>query len=355
MLDDAIRQYGDSWLCAQAPRNHVAISSRSRFARNLARRLFVTQAPREALEETIGRVREAAERVAPLRDFTFLALAGLDASERQFLRECRLISPEMENLPQGRALLLSPDCRVSLMINEEDHLRIQCLGAGMSIHETCAKLIECEEALATELDFAFSPRLGYLTACPTNTGSGLRVSVMLHLPALVCLKRIEELMQNITPYGLTVRGFYGEHSEFQGDFFQLSNEFTLGKTEEEIAELLERVVNYVIEREEQARAELLEKQRLQLEDMFWRAWALLTHSRLMTTQEALFLLSRARLGLEAGLLPRLTHGELNRLTFEIQPAHVESRNGHGSSLAAQERDRLRAVHLRERLAETARE
>jgi protein arginine kinase len=278
---------------------------------------------------------------------------GLDAADRHFLRESRLISPDMEKVVKERAVHISPDCQDSIMVNEEDHLRIQCMVPGLQLQEVVTRLNHLESQLAEALHFAFSEKLGYLTACPTNTGTGLRISVMLHLPALSLLRSIEEILQGIGPYGLTVRGFYGENSEFQGDFFQISNEITLGKSEDEIRDILQRVMDQIIRREEEARTRLFETRRTSVEDVFWRSLALLSYARRMNSQEAMKHLSRLRLGIDTGMLTHLSHQELNRLVIEAQPAHLEVRYGDGGEMTGESRDELRAKMLRDRLAPPA--
>jgi protein arginine kinase len=211
------------------------------------------------------------------------------------------------------------------------------------------QLGDIEGHLGDQLPFAFSQKLGYLTACPTNTGTGLRISVMLHLPGLARAGKIEELLQGIAPYGIAVRGFYGENSEFQGDFYQVSNEITLGKSEEDIQALLQRVIEQILEREERLRADLFETQRTATEDSFWRAWAILSHARLMSSEEALNHLSWLRIGIDLGLLPGVTHADLNRIVIEMQPAHLEIRHNDGGALEVANRDELRARLLRDHL------
>lgn len=349
MLSDHIRDNADRWLNVEAPRNHIALSTRARYARNLAEFRFAPHAPSETLVTVLETVRSAAARIPALTDYQFLAMEPLESAERTFLRESRVISPDMEKATLGRGVFVSQDFQLSIMVNEEDHLRIQSVCAGMQLHEVFRRLDEIEQALGENLAFAFSEKLGHLTACPTNTGTGLRVSVMLHLPALTLLRRVEEILQGIAPFGLTVRGFYGENTEFQGDFFQISNEITLGKSEEEICRILERVVDQIVTLEEECRKELLDNRRILAEDVFWRSYALLCNARLMNTQEAMRLLSRVRLGIEGNMLGHLTHTDLNRLVVDSQPAHVQFHYGEGGEPADELRDQLRARLLRERL------
>ncbi len=354
MLNETLQRDADSWLAPPAPQDHIVVSSRARYARNLSGFSFAPHSRPEVHGEVLRRAAEAITTLELTAAYQPLLMMELRPPERIFLRESRLISPDMERKPAGRAAFISPDRRVSIMINEEDHLRIQCLAAGFRLGETFQTLDKIESALSARLRFAFSERLGFLTACPTNTGTGLRVSVMLHLPALSTLKKMEDLFQGVAPYGVTVRGFYGENTEFQGDFFQFSNEITLGKAEEEICTVLEKVIELVIEREEQAREELIERHRLMAEDLFWRSWALLTNARTMNSLEALQHLSRIRLGIETGWTPAaLSHHDLNRLVMETQPAHLQIAFGNGAEMSAETRDELRARLLRQRLSPSA--
>ncbi len=349
MLDETIRREADKWIGTQAPRNHIAVSSRARYARNVSGHRFAPHASTEQLHKVVAVVGAALKNLSAVQGFISLPMAALEVTERHFLRESRLISPDMEKVTQGREVHVSPDCRDSIMVNEEDHLRIQCMLPGLQLDNVMERLNVIERQLSAELPFAYSDRLGYLTACPTNTGTGLRISVMLHLPALTRSRKIEEILQGIAPYGLTVRGFYGENSEFLGDFYQISNEITLGKSEDEIRLILQRVIEQVIEREEQVRTELFEKQRTAVEDVFWRSWAILSHARLMNTNEAMQHLSSLRLGIDTGLLPKLSHADLNRLVIETQPAHLQIRYSDGGELSVELRDERRARMLRDRI------
>jgi len=350
MLTDNIRRDADKWIGAEGPRNHVAVSSRARYARNLSGHRFAPYASPEELDEVVRTVGEAIRAADLFGQYVALAMGDLDSTERHFLRESRLISPDMEKVIQGRGVHVSPDCQDSIMVNEEDHLRIQYMVPGLQLGKVMDRLRQIEKSLAERLSFAVSERLGFLTACPTNTGTGLRVSVMLHLPALTRSRKIEEILQGVAPYGLTVRGFYGENTEFQGDFYQISNEITLGKSEDEIRLILQRVVEQIVEREEHLREDLFQKQRTATEDVFWRSWAILSHARKMNSNEALKHLSWLRLGIDMGMLPRLSHAELNRLVIDTQPAHLQIRFGEGGELAVDTRDELRARILRDRLS-----
>ncbi|MCX7017144.1 MAG: ATP--guanido phosphotransferase, partial [Candidatus Sumerlaeota bacterium] len=277
-----------------------------------------------------------------------VAIDDLAPNERHYLVESHLISAEMEKGGAGRLVFFSPDIRMSLLVNEEDHLRLQCFRAGFRLHEVLDALNELDGELDASLDFAFHEQFGYLTACPTNVGTGLRVSVMLHLPALVMTNTVEEIIQYVPQSGFTVRGFYGENSEFLGDFFQISNEVTLGKTEDRICMELEKLVLQVIEKEQGARASLFDEKRIKIEDTVWRAYGTLTNSRMLSSRDALQLLSRLRLGIEQGFFAKLTHAQLNRLMIEVQPAHLQIAGR--AALDEEARDVARAALLRQKLS-----
>jgi protein arginine kinase len=344
----------DGWLEGEAPRAHVVISARARFARNLAASRFAPHASADERARVDALVRKAMETDPVLREFSRLELGGLPHRDRMLLKEARLISSELERAAEGRTVYLAPDRRASVMVNEEDHLRIQCLEPGARLDEAVARLEDLERRLAQHLAFATHDRLGYLTACPTNVGTGLRASCMLHLPALTITREIEGALSGLGRAGLTVRGFNGENSEFLGDFYQISNEVTLGRTTKQITKDLVSMIDRVATREEDARTELFRQRAELLEDAIWRSFAVLTYARRMTSKEAMALLSRLRLGIDRQLFPRLSHRDLNRLFIEIQPGHLGRTPGApaGDEDTAS-RDEARAEFLRARLHEIA--
>jgi protein arginine kinase len=338
------------WLEGAAPSAHVVMSSRARYARNVAEFPFSPHAKSEDLGHILTAIASAASKSQALGDFERRILHEVEPEERAFLKETRLISQEMERGAFGRAVLLSPDRKCSVMINEEDHLRMQCIEPGLQLEKAVARLDSIERALAESLAFAANQRYGYLTACPTNVGTGLRVSAMLHLPALSIIREVESLLSGLGPRGMTVRGFNGENSEFLGDFFQVSNEVTLGKTSETIVRDLAGIIHNVVVKEEETRAALFREKGSVVEDAIWRSWAILAYARRVSSKEAMTLLSRLRLGIDRSYFPGLTHDGLNRLFVEIQPAHL-------ARLSGEERlpddvgirDELRAKYLRDRL------
>jgi len=325
MREDIPEKYrqSDDWLDETGPDQHVVVSSRARLARNLSKIPFATHARKEELEEVAKIVQKTIKNLPTISLFNSIDLHEISALERRYLKESHIISAEMEKGDIHRIVYVRPDYRISIMVNEEDHLRIQGIVSGFRLSEVFQDILNIDMELMDTLPTAFSDQYGYLTACPTNLGTGLRVSVMLHLPGLALTRKIEDMVQMIQPSGVTVRGFYGENSEYFGDFFQISNEISLGKTEEEIVNLLLSVIRSIIEREEKARETLFLDRVASIEDTIWRAYGLLSQARLIDTQEAMKLLSRIRLGIDRGYFKTLDHARLSRLMIGIQPAHLE--------------------------------
>jgi protein arginine kinase len=318
-----------------------------RLARNLNQVPFTHRARDEQLQGVLTSVAGAAARTQGFGDAWLIRMDAIPATDRQVLVERHLVSHELADGVRPRALLVGADEALSLMINEEDHLRLQGMSSGFALHDAYARAEAADRELEQSLDFAFSDELGYLTACPTNTGTGMRASVLVHLPALVLLQEIQKVLKGITQVGLNVRGLYGEHSDVMGNLFQVSNQTTLGRSEDESIEGLERVTRQVLDAEEAARERLVRDARLQIEDKVWRAYGLLRHGRIITAQEVINLCSAVRLGVSLGFtgLPRM--GVINELLVLTQPAHLQRANG--GELAADERNVVRARSVRERL------
>jgi protein arginine kinase len=309
----------------------MVLSTRIRLARNLANRPFAVRASPEDRERIVGDVGSAAAECRSLRRAQLLRLDRMEASDRQLLHERHLVSRELAALESGSAVrpgsavLLSD--RIGLMLNEEDHLRIQGIRSGFDLLAAYQEVSELDDELGNRLPFAFHPEFGYLTSCPTNAGTGMRASVLIHLPGLVLTKEISKVLQGLAQVGLTFRGLYGEGSEVVGNFFQLSNQTTLGKSEQELLDHLGRMVRQVIEYEEQARLVLRRDVPAIIEDKVWRAYGILRHARTLSFEETMNLLSGVRLGVGLGVVDRCGVYALNKLLIQAQPAH----------LAAQER------------------
>jgi len=271
----------------------------------------------------------------------------LTALDKQVLVERHLISREQAAKNAGSAVVINRKQTLSIMINEEDHLRMQALRSGLQLRNVFKLLDKVDSALEQKLDFAFHPRLGYLTACPTNVGTGMRASAMVHLPALVLSEQINQIIQAVNKIGLAVRGLYGEGTEAMGNLFQVSNQTTLGEKEDEIITRLNQVIEKIIEHEQNARQLLLQKRLGTLLDQIGRAFGVLTHAHSMTSKEALNLLSFMKLGIDLGFFPDGHRPVIDELFMETQPAHLQKSSQ--QKLQVEERDALRAGIIREKL------
>jgi protein arginine kinase len=333
------------WMEGDGPHADTVISSRVRLARNLAGRAFPHRSSPEQASEVIGEVARAIESINKEGgNLEVFRLGELGSLERQVLVEKHLISPQHAQNPLG-AVVICPDEEVSIMVNEEDHLRIQCLLPGLQLEEAWAMATRLDDSLENTLTYAFGERRGYITACPTNVGTALRASVMTHLPALVLTNRIGGVIPAISQLGLVVRGLYGEGTEAAGNIFQVSNQVTLGKSEEEIISNLHDISEQIIEQEKAARTSLMES-RVALEDRVWRSYGILANARSITSEEAIRLWSNVRLGADLGLL-QIDRSNLNELIVLSRPAFVSRLAGR--ELAPAERDEIRAANIRERL------
>ena len=317
---------GPAWLDATGPEHHLVLSTRVRLARNLAGRPFRGRNGEADRAEIVQVVAEAAAASVSLADATLFRLDTLPRSSRLWLHERQLVSRDFAGLEpngpdrSGAALLLGR--RAAIMVNEEDHLRLQTLRSGFDLDVSYAEAEAVDRELGLRLSFAFHPEFGYLTSCPTNVGTGLRASVMIHLPALVWTKEIGKVLQGLAQVGLTYRGMYGEGSEVLGHLFQLSNQTTLGKSEAELLDHLGRLVRQVVEYEMRARDVLRRDASAALDDRVWRAFGLLRHARSISYDETLTLLSGVRLGVGMGVLPAVPLRTLNQLLVQGQAAHV---------------------------------
>lgn len=340
---------GAQWLRTDGRDCDVVMSSRIRYARNIAGFPFPHRAKKEERRELLGLVRERALNASIADKLLWIDLEESPALERLMLHERHLISKQHAKGSEPRAVVVSaPDEWLSIMVNEEDHLRIQVIRGGLALDDALDVIDSVDDKLETTLDFAFSSRFGYLTACPTNVGTGLRVSTMLHLPALKLSGEIEKVKRAAKAMNVAVRGFYGEGSEAVGDFFQLSNQTTLGKTERALLEeLSQRVIPEIVRYERQARGVLMEKKALFLEDRVHRAFGTLLHARTIDADETLSHLSLVRMGSQLGILKGVDQSVVNQLVLLTQPAHVQ--RVVGRELDQNERRRERATIIRQRL------
>ncbi len=345
--EEATERPSALWVTGSGPHADIVISSRIRLARNLAGIPFPHVLSEEGAEDIVRRVQgahQALQAEGRLKGYTFVRVDRLPPLDRQVLVEKHLISPQHAQEAKPTALLIDPEQTVSVMVNEEDHLRIQCLLPGLQLEKAWETANAVDDALEEKLDFAFGERLGYLTACPTNVGTGLRASVMLHLPALILTNQAARVGHAVIKLGLAVRGLYGEGTEALGNMFQVSNQVTLGQTEEEIIHDLRSVTEQLVGHETNARKLLMSENRSQIEDRVNRAYGILANARIMTSQEAMQLLSDLRLGVDLDLLRLPRKKTLNELMVVTRPAYLQRLAG--GELEPLQRDIRRATMIR---------
>jgi protein arginine kinase len=346
MKIDAILTRPGDWLSG-GTWHPIVISSRVRLARNLAKLPFPGWAKKSERVRILEEIKPEVDTLAATKEGFSEQLNELSATEKQVLVERHLISREHAAKGMGSAVVINPSQSISIMINEEDHLRMQAITCGLELEKTFQMIDEIDTALEAQLDFAFDEELGYLTACPTNVGTGMRASAMVHLPGLVLGEQINQVVNSVNKIGLAVRGLYGEGTEAMGNLFQVSNQTTLGEKEDQIIGRLHKVIETLIQRETQARENLLATKRTTLMDQIGRAYGILTHAYSISSKEALNLISVLRLGIDLGFFPEEGRAIINQLLMETQPAHLQ--NVSQQKLAAEERDHLRADIVRERL------
>lgn len=346
-LDDFIKQPA-SWIAGSGPDDAIVVSSRIRLARNLARAPFSHRATAEQLEAVVRHCERAFAETEALKYGLFIRIADLSEIDRFLLVERHLISPEHLEQPQARAVAISPEETYSIMVNEEDHLRLQVLQPGFNLDRAWAFADQLDNELAPRLQFAFSSEWGYLTCCPTNAGTGMRASVMMHLPGLVLTKQIDRVLQAITKLGMTARGLYGEGTYAQGNFFQISNQVSLGLPEEDIIDNLKRIIRQLIDQELKARKRLLEQNKEALLDRISRAYGTLKNAYIVNSLETTELLSFVRLGVDLQLINSVSRQALNELLIIVQPAHVQKLEGR--ALDPNQRDVKRAALIRAKLS-----
>jgi protein arginine kinase len=333
---------------AASNKTAIVLMTRIRLARNLAAQPFPGWA-KPAQRTRIAEICTVAVAAAtPLKRSLNVDVDQLGELEKQILVERHLISRELSGSKQGSSVIISKDQTVSVMVNEEDHLRIQVLRAGFQLKKTWNVINELDTALEASLDYAFSPTLGYLTACPTNLGTGMRASAMMHLPALVISSQMEKVVRAVNQLGMVVRGLFGEGSDASGSIFQISNQTTLGESEEEILKRLTSVLQSIIEHELNAREKLLEADAGKLFDKIGRAYGIMQNSHLINSSEAMNLLSLIRLGIDLGVFPDANRSTIDRLFIEAQPGHLQ--HAQKGEFDPAQRDLLRAAHLRSEFA-----
>jgi len=347
-LDNLTHTSGE-WLRGTGPESDIVVSSRIRLARNLAAFPFTNRASAYQKAEIEALLRDRIGKLDVQPPLAYVNVGSLSTLDRQFLVERQLISRELASAEGPRAVAFDDRESISLMVNEEDHLREQVMRSGFALDEAWQDIDRMDDLLEQRLTYAFSEEFGYLTACPTNVGTGMRASVMLHLPALVWTKQIEKVFRALQKINLAVRGLYGEGSRASGDFYQISNQVTLGKSETGILNEIREVIPQIITYERQARTTLLRESRQGLHDRVSRAYGTLCSATMMTSEETMDLLSSVRLGINLGLIDDITKATVNELFIHTQPAHLQKLMG--ASLDGEERNAARARYLRTRLRE----
>src|SRR5712672_1680049 len=325
------------------PHDRIVMSSRVRLARNLKDAAFPGWAKKVERIKALEMIRPAVESLPQLTDAFSESMDNLTVLDKNILVERHLISREHAAKSAGSGLVLNREESLCVMINEEDHLRMQALRPGLQLKQAWAAIDQIDSKLEKKLDYAFSPEIGYLTACPTNLGTGIRVSAMLHLPGLVLAEQINQIIQAVNKLGLAVRGLYGEGTEALGNVFQVSNQMTLGESESDIVDRLNKVLAQIIEHEENARSMLLEKKPKSIYNHIGRAYGILANAHSISSKETMNLLSLMRLGVDLSIFPGTPRALVDELFITKQPAHLQK--GYAEKLSAEERDLLRSDML----------
>lgn len=346
-----IRELRDTtaqWVKGNGPFTHIVISTRIRLARNLKGIPFPHKASNEQLEQVLHQCENLIKNNKNFSNFKIIKIGDLNELDIQFLVEKRLISIDLAKLNYAsRAFIFKPDEVISIMVNEEDHFRIQCLLPGFQIEKSWETINFYDDQVMNEIEYAFNENEGFLTCCPTNVGTGLRASIMLHLPGLSAVNKINELMATISNMGYAIRGFYGEGTDFLGNLFQVSNQITLGLREEEIIQKIKVVGSKLIEEEEKAREELMVHSKQKIEDQIMRAYGILTNAKIISTVEAIDLLSKVRFGLELGFFTKIGYDTINRLMLIVQSGYLQLLES--QIMDENERDIVRAKLIQELL------
>lgn len=348
-LEQFINEAISPWMNEEGPDNDIVLSSRIRLARNFAQVAFPTSQNNDELNRVLQFVEQefSKQSYKTFKNFEFIKMKDLQRIEKRVLVEKHLISPNLADNNEVGAVLISNNEQASIMVNEEDHIRLQVYYPGFELSKALESALELDDWIEERVQYAFDERRGYLTSCPTNVGTGLRASVMMHLPALTITKQMNQIIPEINKLGLVVRGIYGEGTEALGHLFQVSNQITLGKSEEDIVNDLISVVNQLIEGERRAREWIIQKLGVQLEDRIFRSYGVLAYSRVIESKEAAKCLSDVRLGIDLGLINNVSHSILNELMVLTQPGFLQQYAK--KTLTPNERDVFRADLIRKRL------
>jgi len=345
---ESLTHTSGEWMRGTGPESDIVMSSRIRLARNLAQFPFPSRSSDSTRSEIEGLLHKVIDRLPTSKPLSYFRVDGMELLDRQFLVERQLISRELAENHGHRGVGVSDSESTSLMVNEEDHLRMQVLRSGFALDECWQEIDAVDDAIEAEVTYAFSEQLGYLTACPTNVGTGIRVSVLLHLPALVLTKEVQKVFQALQKIGLAVRGLYGEGSQAMGDFYQISNQATLGLSEDTLIKKVKDVVPNILAYERRARTNLVKENRQSLHDQVSRAYGNLRHAQTISSEETMHLLSSVRMGINLGLIDDLEMPTVNELFIHTQPAHLQKLRH--ERLESAERNVVRASYIRQRLA-----
>jgi len=348
-LEQFMNEAISPWMREEGPDSDIVLSSRIRLARIFSDISFPIAAEDEDLKNVLQFFQQEYEHQSfeEYHDFEFFPINDLKPVERRVLVEKHLISPLLAKHAETAGILISGNEQVSLMVNEEDHIRMQLYFPGFQLEYALEKAFEFDDWIENKVNYAFDEKKGYLTSCPTNVGTGMRASVMMHLPALTLTEQINRIIPAINQLGLVVRGIYGEGSEALGNLVQISNQITLGKSERDIVSDLESVVSQLIEHERRARENLMKQSRTKLEDRVYRSYGVLKYSRILESKESAGCLSDVRLGIDLGLIRDVSQHILHELMVLTQPGFLQQYAK--ESLTASERDVLRALLIRERI------
>lgn len=345
-LDELAERCGE-WLKGSGPESDIVMSSRIRLARNLADYPFIRRCTEQDRAKILRTLRDRILNSQELPNVSYVDVAALAPVDRQFLVERQLISRELSETEGSRGVLIDAEEKFSVMINEEDHVRIQVMSSGLALQSAWEQINRIDDLIEQKVTYAFHERLGYLTACPTNVGTGMRVSVMLHLPALVITKQIDKVFRSLQKISLAVRGLYGEGSQAMGDFYQISNQITLGRREDELIRQVAEVVPVMIDYERRARDFLIKQSQKDLHDRVSRAFGILCTAQTISSEETMMLLSSVRMGVNLGLIEDVAIPTINQLFIHTQPAHLQKIRG--MELDTADRNVERAHYLQRQL------
>jgi len=338
-----------AWYVNTGPESDIVISTRVRLARNLKKYPFPVMMNKEMGSRVVEECKDAIlnNNSSISGQFEYFSMDDLNAVNKQALVEKHLISPLMLQDVHSRGVFISKDESISIMVNEEDHLRIQCIFPGLQLDRAWDLADKVDNLIEERIEYAYDENYGYLTSCPTNVGTGMRASVMLHLPALSMSNQLNSLINAVNKLGIAVRGIYGEGTEASGNIFQISNQVTLGISEQDTLDNLLEIVGQIIAQERKARKSLHEQSKIQLEDRLLRSFGIFANAKIMSSEECMKLLSDVRLGIVLGIIKNMTLEDVNQLMIDIQPANIMKRFGH--TLSAEERDIRRAEIIKEKL------